>query len=182
MPYYPGDAYVDWVALSIYWYPDSIVGYNNLPNPEYFQSMVTSTGYAVSLVNNGTYNGDPLRNFYQRLVVEHGKPMMIPETSAPYGLDPPAGFVGTATSAAIKERWYSQIFSQNNTQNNFPRLKAVVQFEEQKLEGGNTKDWRVLADPTVLSTFQRVLNGARSLLSYAPDFKIDCGGNWVRNT
>ena len=177
MPYYPGDLYVDWVAISIYFYPDRITGFNVLPPLTYFQDMLTSSGPSMAISDN-TKNGDPLRNFYRRFVIEHNKPMMIPETSAPYT---PSITNGTATNAQVKERWYEQIFSQNNTVNNFPRLKAVVQFEEQKSDGGGApvQDWRVLADPSVLSSFLGVLNRVRPAISFATDFTVDCAGNWI---
>lgn len=175
MPYYPGDEYVDWVGISIYWYPNEQTGYNVLPPITYYQDMITSTGPSMALVDE-TKNGDPLRNFYHRFAIEHRKPIMIPETSAPFSPNKTA----TAANAAIKQNWFQQILSQNNTQNNFPRLKLVVVFEEQKADGNTEfQDWRVTADPTVLATFKAVLAQSRAAIRYATDFKIDCGGNWV---
>ena len=175
LPYYPGDEFVDWVAISIYWYPNEETGYNVLPPLTYYQDMITSTGPSMAIVDESK-NGDPLRNFYQRFVVERGKPMMIPETSAPFS----PNSTGPAANAAIKQNWYQQIFSQNNTLNNFPRLKLVVQFEEQKDDGnGQFQDWRVTADPLVFSTFKAVLRESRAVTTYATDFSVDCGGNWV---
>lgn len=175
LPYYPGDEFVDWVALSIYWYPNEETGYNVLPPLTYYQDMITSTGPSMAIVDESK-NGDPLRNFYQRFVVERGKPMMIPETSAPFS----PNSTGPAANADIKQDWYQQILSQNNTQINFPRLKLVVQFEEQKDDGnGQFQDWRVTADPLVFSTFKAVLRESRAVTTYATDFTVDCGGNWV---
>lgn len=174
-PYYPGDEYVDWVGISIYWYPDTRTGFNILPPLTYYQDMITSTGPSMAIVDE-TKNGDPLRNFYQNFVVQRGKPMMIPETSAPFSPNQ----TGPATDAAIKQVWYQQILSTNNTQNNFPRIKLVVQFEEQKGDGnGQFQDWRVTADPSVFETFKATLAQSRASLKYATDFKVDCGGNWI---
>ena len=129
---------------------------------------------------DGTKNGDPLRDFYQRFVVEKGKPLMIPESSAPFTPNPPPNDQnGQATSAEIKSVWWGQIFSENTYQT-LPRLKMAAQFEEEKSDGVNGfQDWRVLADPATLSSFKSLINGQKSHISLATDFKVDCGGNWI---
>ncbi|KAJ3306951.1 hypothetical protein HDV03_003276 [Kappamyces sp. JEL0829] len=179
-PYYPGDDYVDWVGMSLYWYPGYQTGYNVLPPSTYFYDQLRANGPTMDLVN-APRNGDPLLDFYERFVVQKGKPMMIPESSAPY--TPNAtndGRNGNYDSAAIKSAWYGQILS-DSTYKNLTRLKMVTQFEERKADGnGLVEDWRVLADPATLSSFKSLLSQQRSHVDFATDFRVDCGGNWKR--
>jgi hypothetical protein len=170
LPYYPGDEFVDWVALSLYWYPDANTGYNIVPPSTYFRDMLTSTGASMDLVNSAARN-DPLRNFYQRFAADRNKPMMIPETAAPWIENQPA----RATHAEIKRAWYSQIFS-DDVYTNFPLLKVVTQFEERKQDAGaELRDWRVMANSDVTNAFKDVLKNSNRV-TYATDFQFTCGG------
>jgi hypothetical protein len=170
LPYYPGDEFVDWVALSLYWYPDANTGFNVVPPATYFRDMLTSTGPSMDLVNSAA-RGDPSKNFYQRFAADRNKPMMIPETAAPWIENQPP----RAPHAEIKRAWYAQIFSQD-TYTNFPLLKVVTQFEERKQDAGfEVRDWRVLANPDVTRVFKEVLRTS-SPLTYASDFSFTCGG------
>ena len=173
LPYYPGDEYVDWVALSLYWYPDANTGFNTVPPPTYFRDMATSSGPSMNLVN-APRNGDPTRNFYQRFAVERNKPMMIPETAAPYIPSQPM----VDSHAAIKEAWYSQILSAE-TRRELSRILLVNQFEEIKADAGmEIRDWRCAADPAVMNAFKKVLNQHRTALAFGTDFSIGCGGQF----
>jgi hypothetical protein len=170
LPYYPGDEFVDWVALSLYWYPDENIGFNTVPPPTFFRDMLTSTGPSMNIINSAAAN-DPLRNFYQRFAADRNKPMMIPETAAPWIESQPP----RATHAEIKRSWYSQIFS-DDIYTNFPLLKIVTQFEERKQDvGSELRDWRVLANPDVTRVFKDVLRASRPA-TYATDFQFTCGG------
>ena len=174
LPYYPGDAFVDWVALSLYWYPDANTGFNIPPPPTYFRDMLTSTGPSMALVNEEA-NGDPTRNFYQRFCVERGKPLMIPETASPWFEDQPSTF----TQVQVKGGWYQQIFSVENM-NLFPMLKVVTTFEERKRDAGAAvRDWRVLADAGVKRGFEAVLADAGKRVIYGSGFTYSCGGVFV---
>lgn len=57
----PGDEFVDWVGLSLYWYPDNSLAINNLPDPSYFNDFMTSTGPSV-LRYNPIVNGQVIVN------------------------------------------------------------------------------------------------------------------------
>jgi hypothetical protein len=170
-PYYPGSEYVDWVALSLYWYPDTNTGFNVPPPSTYFRDMLTATGPGMDLVNSAARN-DPLRNFYERFAVRYNKPMMIPETAAPFIESEPA----RATHADIKRAWYSQIFS-DDTYTSFPMLKLVTQFEERKQDSGSQlRDWRVLDNPDVTKVFKDILSQNQNRITYAKNFRFTCGG------
>jgi hypothetical protein len=175
LPYYPGDDYVDWVAISQYWYPDENTGYNIIPPSTYFVDSITATGPSMDL-QNAPRSGDPTRNFYNVFVNGRGKPMMIPETSAPFI----ESETGPATDPQIKQSWWIQMLGPE-TRQRFPRLKMITQFEENKADGSAAvRNWRVTLRQDVLRVFLGVLNRFRGEMSYASDFTIDCGGNWVR--
>lgn len=176
LPYYPGDEYVDWVAISQYWYPDENTGFNIVPPSDYFVTSITSSGPSMSL-QNSPRNGDPTRDFYNVFVNQRRKPMMIPETSAPF-ID---SETGPATDPQIKQAWWVQVLGPE-TVARFPRMKMVTQFEENKADGiAKVRNWRVTLRDDTLRVFLGVLQRFRGGLSYASDFKVDCGGNWKRN-
>ena len=165
--------------MSLYWYPGYGTGYNVVPPATYFNDQLRSRGPTMELVD-ATKDGDVNRDFYERFVVQRGKPLMIPESSAPNTPNPPpSDRNGKATSSEIKSAWWGQIFG-SNTFNTMPRLKLAAQFEEQKSDGVNGfQDWRVLVDPATLTAFKNLITGQKSHISLADDFKVDCGGNWV---
>ena len=59
---YPGDEYVDWVGISLYWYPAT--GVNSVPYPASYihDSLLGNGPYIVSVVDS-TFNYQ-LHNFY----------------------------------------------------------------------------------------------------------------------
>lgn len=138
LPFYPGDEYVDWVGLSLYWYPTENL-FNGPLFPTFFEDYITGTGPAVEAFNPAALNDGGLRNFYQRFVVQRNKPMLIAETGAPY-FDHVSG---SWTESQVKQAWWQQCMA--STLAKFPRLKAITQFEEKKSDDGVLiKDWRVL--------------------------------------
>lgn len=133
-PYYPGDAYVDWVGFSYYHWgsggaPDYVRGYNQVPWPTEWRD--------ASGVN------DVLKNFHDRFAVGHSKPMMIPETAALY--DPSDVKGGGATEAAIKQDWINQLYNLPDLKTLFPQVKAICWFNIKKVEAevGGPVDWRL---------------------------------------
>ncbi len=148
-PYYPGDAYVDWVALTNYHWGNSWPwGENELPEAGQFATQLT-----------GTYNGligdqRGVPDFYAEYAVGHNKPLAIAETSALYNTSRSDG----ARNYDIKMEWASQVFA-DSVATEFPRLKMVLWFEHAKEEEGTTGhiDWRVTYDSTILSGFRSLL-------------------------
>ncbi|KAJ3172788.1 hypothetical protein HK101_011126 [Irineochytrium annulatum] len=144
-PYYPGDEYVDWVALSLYYYP--LLGQNEAIQPTYFKDSMTGQGAVVEATAQPPLSATYIktRQFYQNFAAAKGKPMMLPETGAPWytNMDgSPLTAAGQSTPLAIKQGWWEQVFSQD-TLTNFPLLKLVVNFEEAKPVPPNMKDWTV---------------------------------------
>jgi hypothetical protein len=171
-----GDEYVDWVGLSVYWYPDAGTGFNGPVPPSFFVDYVRGTGPSIERFNPITLQDGGLRNFYRRFSQERNKPMMIPETSAPY-----FDFItdGTRTELEIKQSWWNQLYSAE-TRQAFPNLKAIIHFEERKADAGSEiRDWRVLANPVVRNAFANDVAQMRrnAQVLMANDMRYECDGS-----
>jgi beta-mannanase len=110
-PYYPGDDVVDWVGISLYYYPFQI---DNVALPAgYFADFLTASGPNMDYVNNNRpANFSAVRNFYERFAKGKGKPMLLPETGSPVLTDVPL----KASEVDIKIEWYNQILSEDTKQ------------------------------------------------------------------
>jgi hypothetical protein len=156
-PYYPGDQYVDWVALSLYnwgcYYP---WGQNVVPEPNKFVNQVTGA------FNDQCGDDRALTNYYNEFPVAHHKPMALSETSALYN-DAHAG--QGATDLQIKQAWISQVLDPSLS-TRFPLLKEENWFEFQQTEAGvtGTVDWRATTDPAILAVLKSYL-GPRFILA-----------------
>jgi hypothetical protein len=146
-PYYPGDAYVDWVGLTLYHWGNSWPwGKNDLPEANEFASQV-----------RGTYKGllgdqTSVPDFYATYAVGHNKPFTIAETSALYN----PGQNG-ASNYDIKMDWINQVFAPNIA-TEFPRLKMLLWFEHEKYERDTgTVSWSITRDPDLLARFHAAL-------------------------
>lgn len=157
LPFYPGDAAVDWVGLTMYhWDNEYPFDTNEVP-------------YAQKVTKILTGHGSPLRNFYQRFAAGKNKPLVIPETSAMYC----ETFSG-ASEYAIKMAYMDQLYhSGADTANalslpaHFPLLKAIGWFNIRKYEGELNAyvDWRVSHRTELRTNYtalaQAVVNGRR---------------------
>jgi hypothetical protein len=133
LPFYPGDSYVDWVGLTLYYFGATYPYGANIVPDNRFEAQI-----------NGTYNGvagdeRALPNFYQEFAVGHKKPMAISETAALYNTSVPSG----ASEASIKKAWISQVFNPADA-TRYPELKMINWFEFRKPEAEDhgIVDWR----------------------------------------
>jgi len=136
-PYYPGDAAVDWVGMSLYhWGYEYPWGDNVVPDPEKFLGQLTGN-YSTPSSNERT-----LPDFYREYTEAHGKPMAIPETAAFYR----PGRAGSH-ERDIKRSWIEQVFG-SGVERELPNIKLVSWFEWNKFEPevGAIVDWRMTAD------------------------------------
>ncbi len=148
-PYWPGDAHVDWVGMSLYhWGTTYPWGANTIPAPGKFAAMIT-----------GATPSSPAPDFYAGYAVRYGKPLAIVETAALYRL----GGDGAAESA-IKTAWLTQVLSAD-TRTRFPLLRIVNWFEWRKTEAevDAVVDWRIVADPALRAAFLAALTGGFEL-------------------
>lgn len=147
-PYYPGDDAVDWVGMSLYHWGNTYPwGENELPEPHKFADQLTG--------NYSGANGDDslLPDFYGVYGTQHGKPVAIPETAALF-----APSAGGESEAAIKEAWWSQLFSPG-THQQFPQLKMINWFEwdKEEVEVKGRVDWTVTNAPGIRDSFTAAL-------------------------
>jgi len=149
-PYYPGDAYVDWVGFTLYhWGSSWPWGENELPEAGKFAAQMT-----------GAYDGlqgdeRDVPDFYARYAVEHNKPLAVPETAALYNSSSPDG----ASNHDTKVNWANQLFAPEIAAE-FPRLKMLLWFEHVKDTEVGTPgviNWRVTDDPETLDEYRSVL-------------------------
>lgn len=156
-PYWPGDAAVDWVGMSLYhWGLAYPWGENELP------AEGTFTGLLTGADTDAHAGQSEVPNFYERYADGHRKPMGIFETAALYNPEAPGPDAAELTSA-----WWAQV-TDPAVMADFPRLAMVNWFEWRKHEPeiGGVVDWRLTADPEL----------ARALLSEAPAGWLLFGG------
>ena len=157
-PYYPGDEYVDWVGLTIYWWGFKYPwGDNEIPDHR-FVSLIRGT-------YRGTYDDErALPDFYEAYAAAKNKPMAISETAALYNVAPPDG----PFDQDIKRAWVDQVFAPTNA-DEFPLLKMINWFEHKKPEKGTRGiiDWRITGEPDQLALYRKaVVSQAR--FEFAP--------------
>ncbi|KAL2911708.1 hypothetical protein HK105_208809 [Polyrhizophydium stewartii] len=169
-PYYPGDEYVDWVGLSLYWYPDATTGYNAVPPSGYFTDMLHGSGTNALNSNPLLANDNGLHDFYGRFAHAKSKPFLLPETSAPYISSQTLS--GSVTELAIKQTWWQQIFV---AAKDMPLFKIAVFFEELKVDD-QVRDWRMLANSTVRPAFLADQTLGGTAYAHAEDLKFTCAG------
>ncbi|KAJ3342411.1 hypothetical protein HDU83_006100 [Entophlyctis luteolus] len=126
-PFYPGDDVVDWVGISLYYYPTC---HNDcaVPSGEFLAQLTGVNNTEEPSANQSAWLA--VHNFYEMFSVNRGKPMMLPETGSPF-IAAWANLTGAVSATVIKEGWYSQVFSSNSL-SQLTKFKFAVQFEEVK--------------------------------------------------
>jgi hypothetical protein len=172
-PYYPGDDVVDWVGLSLYYYPLQEI---NEPLPlTYFEDTLTGTGDTIQYIQNMTLLSTQWadqQNFYKRFAEDKQKPMMFPETGAPFLRDLPAN----AGELNIKRVWWEEMYSLA-TISRYPLLKLFVNFEETKTLNRHVRDWSITNSTEVTPEYVRYLTSFASNLARGDRFKYGCDGS-----
>lgn len=143
-PYYPGDEFVDWVGMSVYYFGPSWPWKDNeVPNANIFQSNVTTAG------------------FYQTYCASKGKPMMIAETNAAYHVNSPSG----SGELAIKQAFWKQYITNPSFLNSFPKIKLICLFEFSKTEDvlpngqPDLRDFRITNNSNIKNAFLSDFSG-----------------------
>ncbi|KAJ3106779.1 hypothetical protein HK100_003682 [Physocladia obscura] len=172
-PFYPGDDVVDWVGISLYYYP---LCHNDCEVPaNIFIEQLTG-------VNDPSGSSDPawlaVHNFYQMFSIAHSKPLMLPETGSPW-IAAWANLSGAVPETEVKQGWWSQIFSENSYMN-LTKFRFVVQFEEVKpldLDGTPAiQDWRVTNNTADLNWWNGYVQGISSNLKGSDQLVYSCDG------
>ncbi|KAJ3040617.1 hypothetical protein HDV00_010642 [Rhizophlyctis rosea] len=158
-PYYPGDSYVDWVGLSIYYYGNVWPwGANELPADTSFVEQIT-----------GTPPGQPASvNFYDVYSTKANKPMFVTETASSFH----ESYVnGTAISPgpgalAIHQKFWKQYITSSSFLNQYSKIKALCLFEFEKPEEATNRDFRITHDSNILAAFKSDFEASDVLSKY----------------
>lgn len=152
-PYYPGDQYVDWVGLTLYYHGEVWPWRENeSPGPDRFIKQLRGEYKSVHV------DETMLPDFYGEYAVKRGKPMAIAETAAFFNVS----LAGEgAPEYTVKSNWMAQVFS-TEVPRLFPKLKMINWFEHVKEEPGlngvgsapETIDWRVTGQRNLLETLK----------------------------
>ncbi|ORY43267.1 glycoside hydrolase [Rhizoclosmatium globosum] len=182
-PFYPGDDVVDWVALSLYYYPFDDCRNCPVPNT-YFVDYLTGSGPTTTQVLDPQLVTDMhvyqrVHDFYHMFCTPqtHNKPMLLPETGSPFipqyvnGSDP-----SQWSESQIKMGWWNQVLNATIL-DQFPNLIAAVNFEEAKELGGVLRDWRLTNTSAPLKATQNLLSNFGSNLHQSTDFEYGCDGS-----
>ncbi|KAI9348554.1 glycoside hydrolase superfamily [Obelidium mucronatum] len=182
-PFYPGDEYVDWVGLTLLYYP--LPGCHNCAVPEtFFRDYLTGSGpIAKQVASNVTPAFTLVHDFYNMFSGDqfHKKPLMLPETGAPF-LPAWANYSNSVNENTIKMSWWNQVLS-TDTLKNFPKLKMVFNREEEllsdPLQEGNfvVVDWKVTNTTSQLEMWLPIINGFKTNMLESSQLKYSCDGS-----
>ncbi|KAJ3340602.1 hypothetical protein HDU93_006717 [Gonapodya sp. JEL0774] len=117
-PFYPGDVYVDWVGMSLYWV-GGIANYGNNAIP--YSRFVYNSLHGLSPADGSFTNAT---DFFQRYVTDRNKPFALAETGAMYA----ASGSGMASELDIKRAMWKQLVTADAL-NLLPGMKAIFLYE-----------------------------------------------------
>ncbi|TPX38587.1 mannan endo-1,4-beta-mannosidase [Synchytrium endobioticum] len=147
-PYYPGDDVIDWVGLSLYWYPET--GVSSVPRPStYVHDSILAAGPSITPLVSANFNAT-LHNFYNRFALGKNKPMCFPESGAPYIRN--STTTNVVEELEVKQTWWQQVLSPSNLAA-FPKFKLAINFEESKVQDSYIQDWAQTFNPIVRNAF-----------------------------
>ncbi|POW13260.1 hypothetical protein PSHT_07830 [Puccinia striiformis] len=153
-PYYPGDDYVDWIGISVYFKQFS--RNVNWAQPPGFCADILTGIETQSRVNTGFdwYN--------QYCASKPNKACLIAESGAAYHSD----VAGGATELSIKQAWWQDCMTNTTFLQAFPRIKLHMHFEFQKVEADigppDVRDYRLTNKTEILTAFQTDLTAVQN--------------------
>ncbi|TPX40695.1 mannan endo-1,4-beta-mannosidase [Synchytrium endobioticum] len=158
-PFYPGDAYVDWVGLSLYYYGIRYPYHTNVVPP--------SSWFVQTMGGFGTFD------FYKIYVEGHNKPFACSECSSTFFATQPAGSLLLSVppgpgELAIKQSWWNQTVTSRSLLQQFPRIKLWGLFEFRKKEDDTYRDFQVLNQSNPNNVFPAFLADLRAAESNIP--------------
>ncbi|RKP02101.1 hypothetical protein CXG81DRAFT_25257 [Caulochytrium protostelioides] len=137
-PYWPSEAYVDWVGASIY-------GYNGT-NPD--QNGVARAGFLRNAITTGAsqwIQGSANVSLYHDFSAKYNKPFLISETSAPSI----GGSSNGVSELQMKQAWWQQVWPSATNDpafaTDFPLYKGACWFEVDKVEEGQFRTFSLTA-------------------------------------
>jgi len=147
-PYYPGDDYVDWIGLSLYYKgPDTTSNIN----------VVQPDGYCGQVIDGLNPNdGQAITPFYSTYCEQKpDKACMFAESGAAFHVNNSAT---GASQLALQQAWIDGCITNSSLYDTYPRLKLNMHFEYEKMEYDgqipDLRDYRVTNDSQVLEYFR----------------------------
>ncbi|KAJ3130123.1 hypothetical protein HK098_006182 [Nowakowskiella sp. JEL0407] len=154
LPYYPGDEWVDWVGMSIYYYGVQFPWITNeLPPANRYHDILS-----------GIYTGPGFPptatpyDFYEEFCLLRNKPFFGSEIGAAFHLslisDPTVRLSEGAGELAIKQTWWRQSLTNSTFLGLYPKIKGFSLFEFVKAEEETLRDFRMTAASGTLNEFK----------------------------
>ncbi|KAI8851003.1 hypothetical protein BC829DRAFT_388245 [Chytridium lagenaria] len=168
--YYPGDEYVDWVGLSVYWKGPR----NAYP---WIETAIAPENYAAQIID-GLGGEGSFFSFYREFAAGRGKPFAISEGAGCFHrmCSPPGStsFVPCAAAATLAQSqmsFYNSLLFSQSFRTTYPLVKMVqmFEFEKEESDGGYRvmRDFRASIDPESLAQFRSGLD------------RFDAGFQWA---
>ncbi|GAA5836199.1 hypothetical protein JCM11251_007392 [Rhodosporidiobolus azoricus] len=159
-PYYPGDQYVDWIGLSVY--------YKGIPSD--VRNNEQAPGYCAQVIS-GTNPADNanITNFYDTYCAQKpDKACMFAEAAAAYHVN---DTTSTTTEEELQQAWLLDCVVNPTFYEEFPRMKMYMHFEHEKPESANDgsidmRDFRITNNTAVLEVLKGDLSSAGTLFSW----------------
>lgn len=150
-PYYPGDDYVDWIGISVYFkqFSRNI----NIAQPQGFCSDILTGIETQTRADTGF-------NWYNQFCASKPtKACLIAESGAAYH---PEITEGGASQLDIQQAWWKDCITNSTFMQTFPRIKLHMHFEFAKVEADigppDVRDYRLTNRTEILTAFQTDLN------------------------
>ncbi|KAJ3110452.1 hypothetical protein HDU96_006607 [Phlyctochytrium bullatum] len=176
-PYWPGEEYVDWVGISLYW-----KGYFADGFPQILNKAAPGDFFVQMIQGGGTEGGNPKYPLYSDYSVKYNKPLVMSEGAAAFALSDnfngneallPSGVGRTA----VQQSFWRTFLTNTTFLDAYPKAKLFDFFEQIKVHEdgsvygtGVTRDYRITTDPDTLAAFQADLAGVASRYAWAGRF------------
>ncbi|KAJ3340386.1 hypothetical protein HDU93_007111 [Gonapodya sp. JEL0774] len=161
-PYWPGRDWVDWVGISIYWFGNTFSdAVSNILPPTDYVSTIAFGNSSSTLAQNAT-----IFDFYTTYAVNQSLPMMLPESGALFYYSDSKGAAvpaGVGEMEMKKAFWKQTWVASGNGVPQMPLVRAVVNFEEAKLDSRGNGTFQLTFNETIRASF---------LADVAADLKI----------
>ncbi|ORY39986.1 glycoside hydrolase [Rhizoclosmatium globosum] len=155
-PYWPGEDYVDWVGLSLYW-----KGYENNYPLSFMVNSLCPSDYTAQMMDSQGPQGSKT-SFYQEYAVKYNKPFVISEGGGAFQIAKSLNGVrseidaGPGRTAMVMSFWSSNIFNPAFLAK-YPKFKMAISFEIWKKEAEQAymteRDFRIIGDDATAAAF-----------------------------
>jgi len=159
MPYYPGDDYVDWIGISVYFKQFSR-NINAAQPPGFCADILRG-------IDSQTHENSGFNWYDQFCASKPNKACLIAESGAAYHVNVADG----ASELSIKQAWWQDCITNSTFLQTFPRIKLHMHFEFQKVEADigppDVRDYRLTNTTDILTAFQNDLNTVQNSYLWA---------------